>query len=497
MNCSAQIERIGSMLSVGQSWSEKTCAGPSDSFDDMGRELRVTAIDDPPYMEIHHLSNGSYRYDGYLFQLWDIIARKLDLRYRIEPLTDGGYGSLDENGTWSGMVGELAYGRADVSLSWLFLRPDRAEVVDYLDSVAVETIRETFYIPKNVGETYDVSERMYRSLLKPLNANVWWSVLISMLVLSIVLRIILRTNHRKAENSQTVKDMTWGSCILSSFMTLVGQGWAKTPDSLAARTATIFSWMLGIVIYTTYTTNLISHLTVDTVERPISSLEEFSKRSDWTLAVMPGHGVLNDWKVSSDQHLRGLFERSASGKGFLAITDTPENIRKLVQPKVLAYTNRFSLLNLVGNHACQMVTLEENAVFEISDGFLSMAKGMPKLRAAMNDLLRRLHELGVLRRLRNRWLSPYGEGNRCEQVDHYHTLSFAEFLPVLAAIVPGLILSVLLLGLEWGWVKFTKAKKRPTSRSLTSPEGDTVAKELFGKGDGHDVNPRPTGCVCV
>ena len=451
------------MLSVGQSWSGKLCtgSGDSDDFDDMGKELRVTAIDAPPYMEIHR-SNGSYRYGGYLFALWEIIAHELNLRYTIDSPADRSYGNLDKNGTWSGMIGELANGRADVSLARLYIRPDRAKVVDYLDAVPVDTIKETFYIQKNLDEIPNFSEYFYRSLLKPLDVNVWWSLLVSMTVLSIILRIILRANYKKAENSQTVKDMTWGSCLFSSFMTLVGQGWATTPDSLAARTTTIFSWMLGIVIYTTYTSNLISYLTVVTVKRPISSLQDFSEQSNWTLAVLPGHGILSDWKVSHDTYSRELFERSASGEGFLEITSEPEDVHRLAQPKVMAYASHSTLLHLMGNHACQMVTLEDNAVYDVIRVYLAMRKGIPKLRADVSDLLMRLRETGALCRLKNHWLSHSGEKNACEQVQKRHALSFAEFLPVLAAIVPGLMFSVLLLAVELGWAKLTSMKYATT-----------------------------------
>ena len=259
MNGTAKIEQIGSMLSVGQSWSRKTCPGSCDScdFDDTGKEIRVTAIHDPPYMKIDQ-SNGSYSYDGYLFALWEIIAHELKLRYRIETPDVKAFGNLDENGNWTGMIGELAYGRADVSLSRLYIRADRAKVVDYLDSQPVDTVRETFYIPKNLDEIPNFSEYIYQSLLKPLDSNVWWSLLASMFLLSMILCFIEKANRKNSESSQTVKDMTWGSCLLSSYMTLVGQGWATTPDSLAGRITTIFSWVLGLVIYTTYTTNLIS-----------------------------------------------------------------------------------------------------------------------------------------------------------------------------------------------------------------------------------------------
>ena len=115
-----------SLQFVGRNWS-------AEAEDVLKREVRVIAINDPPYIAIHPQPDGSYRYGGYLFDVWQMIAEALDLRYRVVPLLDGGFGRLQENGTWTGMVGELAYGRADVGLSWLWMRKDRMQVVDYLD----------------------------------------------------------------------------------------------------------------------------------------------------------------------------------------------------------------------------------------------------------------------------------------------------------------------------------------------------------------------------
>ena len=61
---------------------------------------------------------------------------------------------------------------------------------------------------------------------------------------------------------------------------------------------TIFSWLLVIVIFASYTINLIYYLTAVTVDRSIASLKEFSKNFDWSFAMHPGHGSLTNWKVS-------------------------------------------------------------------------------------------------------------------------------------------------------------------------------------------------------
>ena len=465
------IEQIGNMLSVGMRWSDETThtpdllSGSDSAFKEQARQLRVVAIQDPPYTAYKRLSNGSYHFEGYLVDIWEIIAQRLNLRYKIEPLVDGGYGNMDENGTWSGMVGELAYGRADVMLSWLYLRPDRTAVVDFIDSVAVESVKETFYIQQRSGDASVLTKDLFQSLLKPLGTSVWWALIASMLVLSVVLRVIIRAGHAKSERRQTVTEMTWSSCLLSSFMTLVGQGWARTPDSLAARTVTIFSWMLGIVIYASYTTNLISHLTVVTVDRPIASLKEFSESSDWILAMQPGHGVLNDWKLSRDVYLKMMYEQVIARSGFLAITTSQESINKLAQPNVMAYTSTRMLFSLLGNRACKMVTLEEPATYQTSSGFLAMAQGMPTLHAAIDKLLTKLHELGVLWRLKWKWVKDDGAGIGCDSEEDSHALSVIEFLPVLVVAGLGLVVSVLLLVAELMWYMFNRAPRRSWSLS--------------------------------
>ncbi|KAF0288577.1 Glutamate receptor ionotropic, kainate 4 [Amphibalanus amphitrite] len=137
--------RLGDLLSVGERWSGNPLGQTEPGH--FPEELVVTAIDDRPHFIINQLANGSYTYDGYLYQLWEILAQQLGLRYRIQPLLNGGgYGYLDPNGTWTGLVGELAAGRADVALSWLTYRVDRAAVVHFVDAVPVERDQYAFSV---------------------------------------------------------------------------------------------------------------------------------------------------------------------------------------------------------------------------------------------------------------------------------------------------------------------------------------------------------------
>jgi len=70
------------------------------------KSINVVAnqYDDPDSVEALEAENSQF--EGYCADLAKKIADTIEFRYRIVPVKDDKYGSL-ENGTWNGMVGEL------------------------------------------------------------------------------------------------------------------------------------------------------------------------------------------------------------------------------------------------------------------------------------------------------------------------------------------------------------------------------------------------------
>ena len=170
------------VLQIGQGWSDEPAVAAATEVPIP--ELRVTAVHHSPYISIYPHANGSYSYGGYIYEVWQLVARQLDLRYRMVPMLSGVFGSLDGNGTWTGMVGELAYGRADIALAILDFRQDRAAVIDYIDTAPVGLQRSEFFIRRGSGEVPTLSLAGLESLLKPLDTNIMWTLLASVFVLS-------------------------------------------------------------------------------------------------------------------------------------------------------------------------------------------------------------------------------------------------------------------------------------------------------------------------
>ena len=431
---------MSNLLSVGRNWTAES--GPIQE-----RELRITLVQDPPYISYHQLTDGSYRYEGFLYDIWKIIAQSLNLRYRIVPLLTGGFGRLDENGTWTGMVGELAYGRADVALTWLRYTKPRSAVIDYIDAIPIDKSEDTFYLSKNVDEA-GLTGDMFNSLLKPLHTHVWLVLLGTLLVLSLVLRG--STHFIRADNNRVTDEMTWTTCLFSSFMSLVGQGWPSIPSSLSGRTVTIFTWLLCIIIYTSYTANLISHLTVVTVDRPINSLRDFARQSDWMLSMYPGHIVVSSWKESRNPYERELYQRVMS-ENVIPFDVTKESALRFLQPKVLSYADLNGLFFLIGDKACNLIPLYDGPVKGL-DNYIVIRKGLDQLRRQLNEAMRKTNEAGIHQQLKGRWIK-HKKG--CVSQQDFEPVTLGNALALMMIMPLGSVASVIICVFERFYFKWS------------------------------------------
>ena len=437
------MQHINSLLFLGRNWSVE----PLENVNWSGshQPLRVVTVHDPVFLSTKLLSNGSYMYSGYLYDLWKIVASTMSLNYQMVPLAVSDYGVLDANGTWTGLVGELTYGRADVALASLDMTADRAAAIDYLSASPVDQAKYWFFVRRGFRETPELSS-LLSSLLKPLDTNVWWTLLVSLLILTVVLRISLHFNRGRAESQQTVDELPWTACLLSSYMSMVRQGWSTTPNSLAVRAVIISSWVLGIIIYASYTANLISHLTVITEELPINSLEEFLERPDWTLAVPIGASQLDEWRSSSDVHERALYQRYATGKDVIQINVfSNASISTMIRDRVLTFEDFKYVSALHGPDACLLAPLPGGEGRPILT-FIAMTKGMDRLRRRMNQLLLTMETTGLISRLKRRWKKS--SEIICENPTGYKAISFGDSLAVLVLVPLSMCASMVLLVLE-------------------------------------------------
>ena len=454
------MERIGPLQSVGQPWTLEPGDGTPEG---QGEVLRVTTVYYPHYMGGEWRPDGTFDCRGFLCDLWHMIADHLNITYRIVPLESGDYGTLDANNTWSGMVGQLAYGQADIAVALVEMRADRSAVIDYLDACPVARTPQQFYVRADQEESFELSSTMLHGLLKPLGANVWWTLLASLLFLATALYICLRFSHANTESNQRAEDRTWSSCLFACFMSQVGQGWTTTPTSLAARTVTISCWVLATVLSTSYTANLVSHLTKVTTRPPISSLKDFSERPDWRFTIPLGHAALNDWKVSNNQYERELYKRTVTGQGFVPLRiASPDELWSDLQGQTMGYVNIDMLFGLMPEKACSLMPVPVVPAKTFIN-YMTIAKGRGRLRRAINQVLLKMSDSGLIARLKNRWSRP--KATNCKTSATHKTLGIRDVAGMLLIVPLSLCVCMIIFSTEWIAFIF-KTKKFPYVASL-------------------------------
>ena len=74
-----------------------------------------------------------FRFGGLCFDILNMISEKYNMVYDFGPVDEdvSGFGSLSENGTWTGMVAAVLDGDADIAINEFTMSPQRSAVVDF------------------------------------------------------------------------------------------------------------------------------------------------------------------------------------------------------------------------------------------------------------------------------------------------------------------------------------------------------------------------------
>ena len=91
-------------------------------------------------------AHGNFVYDGYCHEFLLEIASRIGFEYEIVLSSDWQrsgyeYGKKFKNGTWTGLIGDLASGEVDLVVADLTMTSEREEIIDfvspYFDQVSV------------------------------------------------------------------------------------------------------------------------------------------------------------------------------------------------------------------------------------------------------------------------------------------------------------------------------------------------------------------------
>ncbi|KAG8011949.1 Glutamate receptor ionotropic [Nibea albiflora] len=426
------------------------------------------------------------KYQGYSIDVLDALSNYLGFKYEIYVAPDHKYGSLQPDGQWNGLMGELVFKRADVGLSALTITPERESVVDFT----------TRYMDYSVGVLLRKAERTVDmfACLAPFDLSLWACIAGTVLLVGILVYLLNWLNPPRlpmgSVSSTTLYNSMW--FVYGSF---VQQGGEVPYTTLATRMMMGVWWMFALIVISSYTANLAAFLTITRIENSIQSLQDLSKQTE-----LP-YGTVLDSAVYDQVRSKAMnpFERdpmysqmwrmiNRTGGGENNVEESKEGIRKVKYGR-FGFVWDAAVLEYVANNDedCSFYTVSSNAP---DRGYgIAMQHGSP-YRDIFSQRILELQQNGDMDILKLKWWprdSPCDLYSSVQSRQRGNALDIHSFAGVFCVLAAGVVLSCLIAMVESWWSR--RKGSRVPSKEVGGRIGDRTEESWYRERQAADPCP--------
>ncbi|XP_033761104.1 glutamate receptor-like [Pecten maximus] len=326
---------------------------PNVDFHFNGREFLTTTNWWPPFMDRYEV-NGTRVYFGFCQDLLDELASQLNFTYVMTEPADKEWGFMRDNGSWTGMIGELQREEVDMMIAPASIQAGREMVMDFTHPYYFDTSTILMKRP-------DPNKTKWRTLIDPfadiVHMCIWITLSLAALVLTVLEKINpFYTHHQEDEERQTYQNTFW-----YMFGALLTQGGDRLPESQTGRTLISFWWLFSIIMVATYSGNLIAFLTVAKDRLPFNSLAELVAQSEYSWGTLGGTYFITMFKDSTlPVYLKvwdGVVKANASDPRALS-PDPAIHIEKILKEDYVYFGDKV-VMDMRRVNDCRLTTVDE------------------------------------------------------------------------------------------------------------------------------------------
>ncbi|XP_071965770.1 glutamate receptor 3-like [Antedon mediterranea] len=457
------------------------------------RKLQVVSIEAPPFLTVKtdgekDATNG--RFEGFIMELLEEIKnsiKRIEFNYEVELVPDGKYGRPGKyNQIWSGMVGEVYRGKADIAAGPLTIRPDREAAVSFTYPFMDAGIKVMVQHPNHVKD--DVFKVFY-----PFALEVW---ILNGFLFCLVGLIMYLCNYfspyewraaaergdvfEENRDNFNAKNSMW---FLAS--TLFLQSFDASPRSNSGRVITVFWWAFVIIMVFLLLSNAPWHLNFSKRLTRIRTMHELVDQIDVQPGMIDSESTFYYFKKSRDntdnQFYKTIQNANPTGKvktmdeAVKRIRDSGGSYAFLGESPILEYE--------ASKEPCDLF-VGSGTLVQQSYG-LAVRKGSP-LEEPLSHAIQNLRDSGVIHRLE---LNYWDRHSRCgnlttwEKQGIYSYTSY-DLRGVYCLFVIGCVISLIAFAVEFMCCN-PRRKRKPTRQS--QPQRETSA------GNGTSVDYELTG----
>ncbi|KAG7260944.1 hypothetical protein CRUP_038487 [Coryphaenoides rupestris] len=361
-------------------------------------ELSITTIKQDPYT----MSRGS-ELEGYCIDLISELSQKVGFTFKIHLVKDSRYGSLDSSGSWSGMIGEVMRGEADLAVAPLTITATRELAVEMTTPFMQTGL--SFLLRKDGAD-----KEKHLGFLSPFSMEMWVGVLIAFLLTGLCFFLVARISPREWEPQSE------GHCftLVHSFWYITGaltlQGAGPHPKALSGRLVSAVWWVFSVVLLVFYFANFSHMQHADNTHVSIKSFEDLSNQDSLDYGTVKGGSSMTFFKNSNNPVYRRIHQHMERQNSY--VDNMEEGIARAKEGK-FAFIGEAVSLDLAAARHCTLIRSEELPQCCSEQGILEQGS---KLVKNLTVAILQLSESGELTYLRDKWWP-----NSCVGVQDAHT----------------------------------------------------------------------------
>ncbi|XP_066272065.1 glutamate receptor-like [Branchiostoma lanceolatum] len=460
----AVVLLIGTLLGVTCSVSAQV----TNVTGDIGsRTVIVGALEYQGFL--HKREDGTY--EGFHMDFLTELKDMLGIDFVIQAPADGRYGSLNEDGTWDGMVGELVRREIDMALG-LTITYMRERVIDFSTVLTNEHLE---MLIKKPGRQLVRREWWYAVMTLP----VWLMIMASFLLVGIVMFVIIRVSPYEnraysAEVGEASRLSTFGHSLWLCFSAMSWQGVDYSPRSLSGRFLYVF-WF-GFIVWTLIlcTGATVGFLTVPAAGPPMVPVQTFrdlAASDDIRPAYFEGGATEAYFKAYPSSYQR-LSQRA------ILVRSTEEGVRLAREGGVAFIAESATTLFYSNRKPCDLMVISDDVSLTARHQAVGLQVDSP-LRELINSAILQLREDGRLYLLYKKWMIDSGECPRSDsppEVRHAPSkpLDHWDIMPIFIELVVAAILALCIMGIEVKWDQRTS--KSPQKKTGAAPSGNSAGQ---------------------
>ncbi|GFS58417.1 lig_chan-Glu_bd domain-containing protein [Trichonephila inaurata madagascariensis] len=406
-----------------------------------GKKWLISTLNRSRLFEIFPSSDGKPKLHGIEAELIKTLMTKIGVDYEIVTPDDGQYGIELSSGNWTGIIGMLYRGEADIGIANLGMFEDRFRTVDFSFPYLSDGLYFSYIKSANREQLF--------SFIRMFDFSTWMFFLASFLLASVVILIVLKDQE------------TISSIMLYLFGSFLGQT-LMFHKQINEWKVIFLSWMLfAFIMSSVYSGALSSFLVLPSEGKVVETFVDLSEavlkgsHRAYTLKGTNHAAFLrhypeqylqslgkmieeNDWHITADEMTQDPLEKKYSPDG---------------KPKIDAVIGAkyiFKMLYEVGDF--------KSKVFVSEDRFLGGSVGIAFKKgfcciSEVNKYITRIVEAGIYDKFLKYeslkyWFSLSSEERNIVEIAEDRILSIRDFTDAFLLLSAGLLISCLVFIIE-------------------------------------------------